>query len=81
MRASQRVIVPHATYINQLTKRVAAEDGYGWRTELDGSETIIYEVLLDDRSLGRIVRRASINKAGCAKDGPLEVRILSRRKP
>ena len=64
-----------------LFKRIPVEGRPGITiAESDGIEELFYETCIDLEGLNLLARDAAKNKRGIAKDGPLSVRILERRK-
>lgn len=68
-----------------ISKRVPATfapgtQGYGFTSIPDGSEEYLYEVSVDLVALRLMASKAANNKSGLSNDGPLRVRITSRRR-
>lgn len=76
---NKSIVYPKTRTLRRLTKRVPTADGRGFTTVNDGVEDLYYETVIDLDALGELARKAALNKTGNAKDGPLYVRILSRR--
>jgi hypothetical protein len=64
----------------QLYKQEPSTAGHGFISVRDGQEEITYEVGLSERDLDSMARKAAGNRSGESKDGPLRVRVVSRKR-
>jgi hypothetical protein len=86
MRGNQ-VIFPKTRAVRNLYRTVE-ESGqtptggtYNSRQSvIDGQEEFYWETSIDWAALEQVAMRAAKNKSGKAKEGPLQVRIIERRK-
>lgn len=74
------IVYPRTRTTRLLRKRVPLASGSGFTTEPDGVEEVFYETRIDMPALDYLARKAASNKAQRSIDGPLEVRILERRR-
>jgi hypothetical protein len=73
-----RIMGPCKTERN-LSKRVPLTGG-GFSTAPDGTEEILYEVFLDGCALNGMARKAAGSKGQMSTDGPLTVKVISRKR-
>jgi hypothetical protein len=75
------ILYPKTRTTRSLFKRVPIPGQPGaFSQEADGIEELYYETTIDHEELHQLARDAARNKRGQAKDGPLHIRILERRK-
>jgi hypothetical protein len=77
----RQMIYPKSRLVQKLSRRVPL-NGSPTATQLvpDGEEEIYYSVEIDLHNLEALARRAAKNGGGQAVDGPLRVKVLSRRR-
>lgn len=63
-----------------VIKRVPLEDGKGYTLVEDGFEQFSYEVNIDWNHVREMARQAAINKTGQSHDGPVQIKITSRKR-
>lgn len=77
----KQIIFTNRRVIRELHKAAPLEGaGIGHTTVRDGYEEILYEVTVDMDALDSMARVAARNKNGSSNDGPLRVKVTSRRR-
>lgn len=74
----KQIIFPKSRGTHPLYKRVDTQ--WGFTSEADGSEEFYYETRINMEDLHHLAVKAARNKSGKAKDGPLSVKVIERRR-
>lgn len=75
-----RIDVIKGKTVAEVRKQIPCTNGVGFTHVPDGKEEITYEVTADVVMLEQMARKAARNTRRESIDGPIKVRVTSRRK-